>query len=273
MIISCFIFLSLALSCIANAEPSAEDLLREARLRPTTHPITLAAEIRGAEEPFPLTFKIGKGQIEYQLHNPEETIVLKLGTTNSSLSETKKGITNLVTQEKRYQEIRNTGVTYDDLSLGFLYWPHPRLAGTQQLRGTKASMLELFPPENDRPLSKLAAGNAVLGAAGTQRLSVQKVLDGASTGATTQYTSAVEFSKWSEGPYVSARLWIDQNSGAPLRMEGFDKNGNLLKRFEVISAQKIDGLWTLKEMRIETFDSTTHAVTQRRYLTIHRDSK
>jgi len=211
----------LAASCGAATEPSAEALLREARLRPTTHPITLAAEIRGADEPLPLTFKIGKGQIKYQLHDPEETILLKLGAINSSLSETKKGTSNLVTSEKRYQEIRSTGVTYDDLSLGFLYWPHPRLAGTQQLRGTKASMLELFPPQDN------------------------------------------------QGPYGSARLWIDQNSGAPLRMEGFDKNGNLLKRFEVISAQKIDDLWTLKEMRIETFDPQTHAVTQRRYLTIH----
>lgn len=219
------LFLSLALSCNASSEPSAEALLREARLRPTTHPITLAAEIRGAEEPLPLIFKIEKGQIEYQLHDPEETIVLKLGVTNSSLSETKKGTNNLVSPEKRYQEIRNTGVTYDDLSLGFLYWPHPRLAGSQQLRGTKASLLELFPPADIQT------------------------------------------------PYGSARLWIDQNSGAPLRMEGFDKNGNLLKRFEVISAQKIDDLWTLKEMRIETFDPTTHAVTQRRYLTIHRNSK
>ena len=225
MLISCFIFLSLVLSCTASSKPSAEELLHEARLRPTTHPITLAAEIRGAEEPLPLTFKIEKGQIEYQLHDPEETISLKLGANTSSLSETKKGASNLVTQEKRYQEIRNTGVTYDDLSLGFLYWPHPRFTGSQQLRGTKASIVELTPPAED------------------------------------------------QDHYGSARIWIDQNSGAPLRMEGFDKNGNLLKRFEVISAQKIDDLWTLKEMRIETFDPQTHAVTQRRYLTIHRDSK
>ena len=225
MIISCFIFLNLVLSCVANADSSAEELLREARLRPTTHPVMLAAEIRGADEPLPLTFKIGKGQIEYQLHDPEETILLKLGETNSSLSETKKGNSTLVTSEKRYQEIRNTGVTYDDLSLGFLYWPHPHLTGSQQLRGTKASIIELIPPSDD------------------------------------------------QGPYGSARIWIDQNSGAPLRMEGFDKNRNLLKRFEVISAQKINDLWTLKEMRIETFDPTTHAVIQRRYLTIHRDNK
>ncbi len=51
-------------------------------------------------------------------------------------------------------------------------------------------------------------------------------------------------------------------------MEGWNQNGKLMKRFEVISAQKIDGLWTLKEMRIETFDPMTGKVTQRRYLTL-----
>ena len=213
----------LAASC-AEATP-AEALIQQARLRPTTHPITLSAEIRGAEQPLPLTFKIEKGLIEYQLHNPEEVIVLKLGPTASSLSDTKKGTSNVLSDEKRYTEIRNTGVTYDDLSLGFLYWPHPRLAGNQSLRGTTASIIELTSPSNE----------------------------------------------WS--PYATARIWIDQNSGSPLRMEGFDKNGELIKRFEVISAQKIDGLWTLKEMRIENFDPTTHSVTQRRYLTIHHDVK
>jgi hypothetical protein len=67
-------------------------------------------------------------------------------------------------------------------------------------------------------------------------------------------------------PYGSARIWIDEKNNAPLRMEGFDRQGHLLKRFEVISAQKVEGLWMLKEMRIETFDPTTQKVIQRRYL-------
>lgn len=218
-------FLGLICSCLGAAEPSAEELLHEARLCPTTHPITLNAEIRGGEEPLPLIFKIGKGQIEYDLHDPDEKIILTLGKNQTALTDTQQGTSSSLVQEKRYQEIRHTGVTYDDLSLGFLYWPHPRLAGSEQLRGTKASVLELFPPTDLKT------------------------------------------------PYGCARLWIDQNSGAPLRMEGFDKNKNLLKRFEVISAQKINDLWTLKEMRIETFDPSTQAVIQRRYLTIHHNGK
>lgn len=215
-----FAFFVVLVSSNASTQVSAERLLREARVSPTTHPVTLNAEIRGGEEPLPLIFKIEKDQIQYLLHDPDEKIVLTLGKTQTSLTDRQQGKNSSLSNYKRYEEIRHTGVTYDDLSLGFLYWPHPRLVGSEQLRGTRASILELLPPATDQV------------------------------------------------PYGSARLWIDENSGAPLRMEGFDKKGNLLKRFEVISAQKIDGLWTLKEMRIETFDPTTHAVTQRRYLDI-----
>jgi len=220
-----FLFFCLALHCGAACEPSAETLLQEARLHPTAHPITLSASIRGAEHPLPLTFKVEKGQIQYQLHDPEELIVLALGPNSSSLSETKQGARSNLNNENRYHEIRDTGVTYDDLSLGFFYWPHPRLAGTEKLRGTTASIVELMPPPHQ------------------------------------------------PGPYGSALLWIDQASGAPLRMEGRDPNGQLIKRFEVISAQKINGLWTLKEMRIENFDPKTHVVTQRRYLDISRNTE
>lgn len=211
--------------CHASSQSSAEAILQAARLRPTAQPLTLAAEIRGADEPLALIFKIEQGAILYQLHDPDETIILKLGGSSSSLSTTKKGTSHAINDEKRFEEIRNSGVTYDDLSLGFLYWPHPHLIGNENIRGTHASLLELTPSEGHLT------------------------------------------------PYGSARLWIDERSNAPLRMEGYDAQGKLLKRFEVLSAQKIDGLWTLKEMRIETFDPMTGKITQRRYLTIDRNYK
>ena len=49
------------------------------------------------------------------------------------------------------------------------------------------------------------------------------------------------------------RVWLDQQSGALLRIEGFDWQAKLLRRFEVVSGQRIDGQWMLKQMRIETF--------------------
>jgi hypothetical protein len=53
--------------------------------------------------------------------------------------------------------------------------------------------------------------------------------------------------------FAVVRVWLDQASGALLRIEGFDWEGRLLRRFEVVSGQRIDGQWMLKQMRIEKF--------------------
>jgi hypothetical protein len=51
--------------------------------------------------------------------------------------------------------------------------------------------------------------------------------------------------------YSRAMLWIEKESGALMQAEAFDAAGNLARRFKVISGQKVDGLWMLKQMRIE----------------------
>lgn len=55
--------------------------------------------------------------------------------------------------------------------------------------------------------------------------------------------------------FAVVRVWLDQASGALLRIEGFDWEGKLLRRFEVVSGQRISGQWMLKQMRIERFGS------------------
>ncbi|HEY5953655.1 MAG TPA: outer membrane lipoprotein-sorting protein, partial [Terrimicrobiaceae bacterium] len=68
--------------------------------------------------------------------------------------------------------------------------------------------------------------------------------------------------------YGVARLWIDQESGALLRIEGYNRDGRLLRRFEIVSAQKIDGLWMLKQMRVETLDPQSGKTVDRTYLEV-----
>lgn len=69
--------------------------------------------------------------------------------------------------------------------------------------------------------------------------------------------------------YAVVRLWLDTESGALLRIEGFDGGGRLARRFEVVSGQRIDGRWMLKQMRIEKFlpDNSKRPV-RRSYLEI-----
>lgn len=68
--------------------------------------------------------------------------------------------------------------------------------------------------------------------------------------------------------YGAVRVWIDKVSAALLRIEGYDKTGKLAKRFEVVSAQKIDGQWMLKQMRVERIDPDTRKTTGITYLEV-----
>ena len=73
-----------------------------------------------------------------------------------------------------------------------------------------------------------------------------------------------------QSQYSNVILWIDQQGGALMRMEGYDWDLKLAKRFEVVSAQKIEGRWFLKQMRIEELDPATGKVLTRTYLEIKK---
>ena len=73
-----------------------------------------------------------------------------------------------------------------------------------------------------------------------------------------------------ESQYSNVLLWIDKASGALMRMEGYDWNAQMAKRFEVVSAQKIDNRWFLKQMRVEELQPGTNHVQSRTYLEIKK---
>jgi outer membrane lipoprotein-sorting protein len=70
--------------------------------------------------------------------------------------------------------------------------------------------------------------------------------------------------------YGSVLLWVDKESGALMRMEGYDAPGKLIKRFEVVSAQKIEDRWYLKQMRVEKIDPKSGKAIARTYLEINK---
>jgi hypothetical protein len=73
-----------------------------------------------------------------------------------------------------------------------------------------------------------------------------------------------------QSQYARVVVWVHQNSGALMRLEGYDAKGQIIKRFNVVSAQKIEDRWFLKQMRIETFDPGTNHVLSRTYLEINK---
>jgi hypothetical protein len=73
-----------------------------------------------------------------------------------------------------------------------------------------------------------------------------------------------------QSQYSNVSLWVDKSGGALMRMESYDWNGQLARRFEVVSAQKIEGRWFLKQMRIEEIQPGTGKVQARTYLEIKK---
>jgi hypothetical protein len=73
-----------------------------------------------------------------------------------------------------------------------------------------------------------------------------------------------------QSQYSNVWLWVGKENGALMKMEAYDWNAKLLKRFEVVSGQKIEGRWFLKELRIEELDPATGKVKTRTYLDIKK---
>lgn len=199
--------------------PTADEILRAARLNPMSQQETLRGELVGDAGKTPFVLSMDHGVVNYTFTNPDQQIQLVLGEETSELRERKGGRTTPVKSARYDEKIRGTPITFEDLAFRFLYWPRPKLLGEEMVDVRKAWKLEIQAPRG-------------------------------------------------QSQYGVARLWIDKESGAALKIEGYGKDRRILKRFKVISPQKINGRWMLKTMRVETFDPATHEVIDRTYLKV-----
>lgn len=199
--------------------PSAQDILRQARINQISQQASMNARLRTPQSTIPFRIVLENGEIRYEFEQPKEAVILHLGEENSELLLREGNRQSPVRPAKAEERVRGSSLTYEDLALRFLYWPKAKYLGTETIRTRSAYRLELHP--HDR-----------------------------------------------KSIYAAARIWIDKASGALLRVEGYDWEGHLIKRFEVVSVQKIEDQWFLKSMKIETFEPITQKVSDRTYLDV-----
>ena len=209
-----------ALSAIA-APPPAREILESVRLQQAQQQLELEGQLRENDKLIPFRLTQTGPVIRYSFSNPDEALQLRLGENDSRLEQvTREGVEKIAPAQFD-QKIRGTALTYEDLSLKFLYWPDARVTGENSIRTRNCWKLELKAPTR-------------------------------------------------QSQYSNVWLWVDKSGGALMRIEGFDWQGQLAKRFEVISAQKIEGRWFLKQMRVEEFSPGTNKVQTRTYLEIKK---
>ncbi|MCP4847298.1 MAG: outer membrane lipoprotein-sorting protein [Verrucomicrobiaceae bacterium] len=70
------------------------------------------------------------------------------------------------------------------------------------------------------------------------------------------------------GPYSLVDVWVSQESGALVRMNGFDSKRRLIKSFEIESVQRHKGGWMLRMMNIRTYPTSAGGHVGSTYLKI-----
>src|ERR1700730_8249091 len=137
----------------AEPAPSARDILESARMGQTQQQIDLHGQLRQNEIVVPFQLIQSGSVVRYIFSNPDESLQLQLGEKDSRLDELSRDGVKKVAQFDR--KIRGTDVTYEDISLKFIYWPDVDLQGADTIRTRKCWKLRLHAPSHESQYSSV----------------------------------------------------------------------------------------------------------------------
>ena len=188
----------------AQDAPDAKAILKTVRIAQSAQNRTVTGKLRTGGKAIPFTLKMDGETVRWDFTDPPQTLLLRLGANDARLEEIGKGGPTKITGAKFDDKVRDSDVSYEDLSMRFLYWPTAAVEGEQTMVLTKCWIVRVEPPAKN------------------------------------------------DSQYGKVKLWISKNDGALMQAEAYDHNGRFARRFKVLSGQKTeDGLWMLKQMRIE----------------------
>ena len=134
------------MSIYAEPPPSAREILETVRMQQTQQQIDLQGQLRQNDVIVPFHLIQSGAIVRYIFSNPEEALQLQLGENESRLDELSHEGVEKVTPAQFDHKIRGTDVTYEDLSLRFLYWPNPEVMGADNIRSRNCWKLQLRAP-------------------------------------------------------------------------------------------------------------------------------
>jgi len=140
------LFLLAALSA-ARADPDPQAIHKAARMAETGQEQTLAGHLRveSTGQIIPFTLQLSGDAIEYQFQDRD--IILRLGDSGSQLFEAVHGAVQKVSPARYDKPVEGTDITYEDLSLKFLYWPKAAIIGSDTVDTLNCWKLRLEPAD------------------------------------------------------------------------------------------------------------------------------
>ena len=207
----------------AQDAPDAKAILKTVRIAQSAQNRTVTGRLRTGGKSIPFTLKMDGDTVRWDFTDPAQTLLLRLGEKDSRLEEIGKGGPAKITGARFDDKVRDSDVSYEDLSMRFLYWPTAEVEGEQTMVLTKCWIVRVEPPAKN------------------------------------------------DSQYGKVKLWISKADGALMQAEAYDHTGRFARRFKVLSGQKTaEGLWMLKQMRIEAASLSSRTDSSPTYLEIDK---
>jgi outer membrane lipoprotein-sorting protein len=148
------LFLWFCGSVAAFAQEDANSILDQIRLSQAQISKPLTGRLRPEDgESIPFQLRLKGSEIDYQFVNPQETLKLQLTDSSSILSDENAAGRQNLSGSKLQEPVRNTDITYEDLSLRFIYWKDAKLTGEQRIRAITCSIVDVQPPSRNTAYS------------------------------------------------------------------------------------------------------------------------
>lgn len=198
--------LALGLMVAPALAQDAEELLERARIAATLQQTDLHGTIGKGWSKTDVSLFLRGEDIQFTTGKGAERFHMRLGDDQFDLLEIVNGETRVFPRAKLSKPIADSDLTYEDLSMRFLYWPNPSLEGDERVGGYDCWKIRVNNPGD-------------------------------------------------KGDYSVVYVWVHKKFGAFMKIEGFDRTGKRLKRFEVDSVMKLkDGSYTLREMTVASMN-------------------
>lgn len=112
------------------------------------------------------------------------------------------------------QRIQNTDLTWEDLTLSFLWWPDARLAGKESVRSRPCNRIDLFAPPTSVATNRPADPPR---------------------------------------PYAVVRAWFDEEAAMLLKAEARAATGEPLRTLWVRNFKKTNGRWMIRDLEVQSY--------------------
>lgn len=213
-------------SGVAQADAEAEAILKRTRYAATLQKQDLHGHMKknGVKTPVTLYLREQNIQFLYLAGKAYKKFHMRLKEDQFDLFDIVGGKTRKFDNSKIAQKINGTDLSFEDLSMRFLYWKNSKVVGEDRIAGQKCYKIRLINPDKT-------------------------------------------------GDYKIVNVWVHQKYGALMRVIGYNAAGHPLKRFQVTDMMKVGKEYTLKRMRVDSFNPKTNKSIGVTYLEFDKPKK